>query len=104
MPRPRINIDPRQVEALTRLGSPASEVADLLGVSESAIRKRFKALLAKARAGRRMKLREYQWKLAREGNVTMLVFLGKVELGQGREIQEMQDRQIVRRMVNRGDV
>jgi predicted transcriptional regulator len=103
MPRPRIPIDPRQVEAYTRLGSPVREIADALGVSESTIRNRFKKLLAKSRALRRMKLREFQWIQARKGNVPMLIFLGKEELGQCQEVKEMHDLRIIRRMVNRGD-
>ena len=101
MPRPRIDIDPRQVETLTRLGSPASEIADYLGVSESTIRSRFCPLLAKARAMRRMKLREFQWNQAKDGSVPMLIFLGKEELGQGQEAKDSEEKIIVRRMVKR---
>ena len=34
----------------------------------------------------------------------LLVFLGKDELGQGKEVTEMEDRKIIRRMINRNDV
>ena len=104
MPRPRIEIDPKQVEAFTRLGSPASEIADFLGVSESTIRRKFTKELAKSRAVRRMKLREFQWNQAKEGSVPMLIFLGKEELGQGQEAKETEDKIILRRTVKRNQV
>ena len=104
MPRPRIDIDPLKVEAFTKLGSPASEIADFLGVSESTIRRKFPKLLAKSRAVRRMKLREFQWNQAKDGSVPMLIFLGTEELGQGQEaeeVEEMEEKVIVRRLINR---
>jgi hypothetical protein len=101
MARLRIEIDPQRVEGFTKLGSPASEIADYFGVSESTIRRRFPGLLAKSRAFRRMKLREFQWKEARGGSVPMLIFLGKQELGQGQEAKELEDRVIIRRKVSR---
>ena len=103
MPRPRIQIDPKQVEAFTRLGSPASEIADFLGVSESTIRRKFPKQLARSSAVRRMKLREFQWSQAKDGSVPMLIFLGKEELGQGQEAKEIEDKIILRRIVNRND-
>jgi hypothetical protein len=101
MARQRIEIDPRLVEGFTKLGSPASEIADYFGVSESTIRRRFPKLLARSRAVRRMKLREFQWNQAKDGSVPMLIFLGKEELGQGQEATEIEDKVIVRRMVAR---
>ena len=103
MARPKIEIDPQQVEGFTRNGSPASEIADYLGVSESTLRRRFPKLIAKSRAIRRMKLRELQWNQARDGNVSMLIFLGKEELGQGQDAKEAEDKVIVRRMIKRND-
>jgi len=101
MPRPRIQIDPKQVEAFTRLGSPASEISDFLGVSESAIHRKLPKQVAKSRAVRRMKLREFQWNQAKDGSVPMLIFLGKEELGQGQEAKETEDKIILRRIVKR---
>ena len=101
MPRPRIQIDLHQLEGLIRLGSPVSEIADFLGVSESTLRRHGRAVLAKARAMRRMSLRQLQWAQAKDGNVPMLIFLGKEELGQGREDNGPEEKMIVRRMVKR---
>ena len=87
MASPRINIDLLQVEGLIRLGCPVAEIADYLGVSATTLRHQLKKRLAKARATRQMKLREFQWSSAKGGNATMLIFLGKAELGQGKAIQ-----------------
>jgi hypothetical protein len=39
-------------------------------------------VLEMGRHGRRMSLKRAQWKVAMEGNVAMLIWLGKNELGQ----------------------
>jgi predicted transcriptional regulator len=101
MPRPLINIDPKEVEGYARLGSPVTEIADFLGVHESTIRRRFRKEIKKSRAARRITLRQFQWKEARDGNVTMLIFLGKLELGQRDDQAGLEDRMIVRRLVKR---
>ena len=101
MPRPLINIDPKIVNDLTLLGSPVTEIADYLGVHESTIRRSFRKLIKKARATRRIWLRRFQWNEAKSGNITMLIFLGKLELGQRDDQAGLDDKMIVRRMVQR---
>jgi AcrR family transcriptional regulator len=101
MPKPRIEIDPKRVEAFAQLGSPAREIADALGVSEGTIRRRFRELVAKATAIRRIRLRQFQWTSVEGGNVPMQIFLGKHELGQGDDAAQLEERTIVRRMVKR---
>jgi hypothetical protein len=101
MPRALINIDPKEVEGYARLGSPVMEIADYIGVHESTIRRRFRREIRNSRAARRISLRQFQWKEARGGNVTMLTFLGKLELGQRDDQAGVEDRMIVRRAVKR---
>ena len=100
MPRPRVNVDPKAVEADTRLGCPMTEIADLRGVSVSTLR-RFRKKAAQARAMRRLMLRQFQWSLAKDGSVPMLIFLGKLELGHTEEQACSRDRTIVRGVVKR---
>ena len=101
MPKKTPEIDERLVETLSRLGSPAKEIADFLNVSEYRIRKEFRPTIAKASAARRIRIRQFQWNAAADGNVTMLIFLGKKELGQGSEISPSTDRVVFRRAVDR---
>lgn len=82
MARPPLEIDPKLVEAFAKLGATNTEIADHFMCDEGTIRKRFSEVLTKARAGRKIKLRELQWKLAEKGNLGMLIWLGKQELDQ----------------------
>jgi hypothetical protein len=59
-----------------------NEIGDYFGVNEGTIRKGYSAFLIKGRANRKAKLRQLQWRSAEAGNVAMLIFLGKNELGQ----------------------
>lgn len=82
MARPKKEIDAKVVEAMAYVGAPNTDIAAYFSVNEGTIRKRFSEILAKARAGRRVKLRELQWDAAKHGNTTMLIWLGKQDLGQ----------------------
>lgn len=101
MPRPQITLDAAKVEEYLHLGSPVAEIADYLGVSESTLRRKFRVLIRKSRANRRIHLREFQWQQAERGSVPMLIFLGKLELGQGDDAAGRDDRIIIRRVVDR---
>lgn len=82
MARPKLELNKKEIENYATLGASNREIAKMLGVDQGTIRKRFSAVLAKARGTRRLKLRSMQWKAAETGNVAMLIFLGKNELGQ----------------------
>ena len=82
MGRKKLDISEETVAAMAFAGSPTVEIAEFLGCDEGTIRKRFSEILTKGRASRRIKLRQAQLKAAMGGNVTMLIFLGKQELGQ----------------------
>ena len=82
MARPKLVIDPNIVESFAKLGATNSEIADHFGCDEGTIRKRFSEIITKNRANRKIKLRELQWRLAEKGNLGMLIWLGKQELGQ----------------------
>jgi hypothetical protein len=80
--RPKIEIPEDAVYKLARLGATNTDIADFYGCDETTIRKRFPEILAKGRAERRNTLRQWQWDAAQAGNVTMLIWLGKQDLGQ----------------------
>ena len=80
--RKLLPIDPKIVEGMAFGGATDQEIADYVGCERSTITKRFSQILTKARAGRNIQLRKKQYQIAMEGNPTMLVWLGKVHLGQ----------------------
>jgi hypothetical protein len=82
MARPRKQIDTTKVHEMAVSGCSNVEIANAFGCDEATIRKRFSEVLATARSTRRWALRKMQNKAARRGNVQMLIWLGKNELGQ----------------------
>lgn len=90
MGRPKLDIDEEEVRKLAKLGATNVDIAGFYGCDEGTIRKRFSEMLTKGRAERRNTLREFQWKAAEDGNVTMLIWLGKQELGQRDSIEVQQ--------------
>jgi len=82
MARPRIELDEKQIANYAKLGCSNREIAAMLGVNEGTIRKRYSALLDKSRAERITVIRGWQYEAAKKGNVTMLIWLGKQDLGQ----------------------
>jgi hypothetical protein len=58
------------------------EIAAVYGRSEDTIETTFAAAVHRGRERAKASLRCLQWKAARAGNVTMLVWLGKQILGQ----------------------
>jgi hypothetical protein len=76
-------IDKEQVFKLARLGCSQAEIADVLGCSQPTISKRFRMELARARASFRIGIRRAQYiRAVKDRSDTMLIHLGKVELGQ----------------------
>ena len=97
--RKLLNIDSKQVEQFASVGATNVEIAEIMECDEATIRKRFSENLTKGRAQRKIRLRQAQWKVAlgqeaiinddgkiiKEAippNVTMLIWLGKNDLGQ----------------------
>ena len=82
--RPRKSIDWDLVEKLSTIQCTTAEIARIIGVSESTLdhNKKFVQIHKKGLDEGRMSLRRLQWKKANEGNVVMLIWLGKQYLGQ----------------------
>lgn len=91
MGRPEIPIDPDQVSKLAQLGCKVSEIADFFGVSRDTIERRFREEIVEGRAKLRVSLRRLQIEKAMEGNVVMLIWLGKQELGQVDSVAHLSD-------------
>lgn len=88
--RPRSEISMELLTELVEIQCTAEECAKVLGVSSDTIDRRLKEegfagfaeFYEKNAEGGKASLRREQWKLARNGNATMLVWLGKQWLGQ----------------------
>jgi hypothetical protein len=81
--RPRKEIDPSKVVKLGRLGLTVAEIGDILGVSARTLFRRYGGTLRRARACARMSLRRAMYiRAIRCKSDKMLIWLGKVELGQ----------------------
>ena len=91
MARPKkYNIDTSQLQKLATLGCTNKEMADFFGCSADLLEKSYSEFLIKGRAEQKMRLRQLQWKACENGNVSMLIFLGKNMLGQQDRIEETQ--------------
>lgn len=82
MARPRVEIDETEVAKLAGYGCSDREIGDFFDVAHTTIKRRFAPILLKARAEMKHKLRKVQIEQALNGNVTMLIWLGKQYLDQ----------------------
>ena len=91
MARPKkYNIDTKEVFKLAKLGCTNKEIGDFFGCSPDLLEKSYSEFLTKGRAEQKMRLRQLQWRACENGNVSMLIFLGKNMLGQQDRIEETQ--------------
>jgi hypothetical protein len=83
-PKPK-QLDEKQILSLAQVGCTTEEIAFHLECSKDTLERRYAALLKKGRAQLRMSLRRAQVKKALAGDNTMLIWLGKILLGQKEE-------------------
>lgn len=88
--RPQVDIDLKKVELLASLNCTDEEIATLLDISRSSIKrvkklKEYREAIERGKATTRMQLRALQLKSAKKGNVTMQIYLGKVLLKQSED-------------------
>ena len=83
----RIQLDVDDIRELASEGNTVSDVATLLGVNDSVINdnEEYKQAYEMGLCDMRATLRHSQFQSAKSGNTTMLVWLGKVILGQREE-------------------
>lgn len=88
--RPLIDIDWDQVESMCKIQCTQEEIAAIVGCCLDTLQDRcakemgvsFSEFFAQKKMGGKASLRRNQWKLAQDGNATMLVWLGKNMLNQ----------------------
>lgn len=87
---PLIVIDWEQVDSMCKIQCTGEEIASVLNINYSTLERAckrekktsFADHIAQKKLGGKASLRRHQWKLAQDGNATMLIWLGKNMLGQ----------------------
>jgi hypothetical protein len=82
------------IESLAKCGLTNKEIAESLGYDENTLKRNFEIFLTKGRANLKERLRKKQIEVALDGNVVMLIWLGKQYLGQADKIEETGDYKI----------
>lgn len=93
MGRPRKSIDPEAVKRLAANGNTVMEIAAELDCSHDTLQRRFASAIEKGRSRMKASLRRKQFEIAMTGNPTMLIWLGKQELGQS-DKQEVKEQRV----------
>lgn len=78
----------QQIKNLASLGLTNIEIAQYFGYHEATLRRNFDEFLTKGRIELKKSLRKKQIDVAKKGNVSMLIWLGKQYLGQSDKIKE----------------
>jgi predicted transcriptional regulator len=101
MARPKGSVKPidlKQVEALASMGLTQDEIAAVVGCTSRTLRARADTRAALTIGGHKIRasIRRWQYEKAKEGNVAMLIWLGKQILGQRERIdQEIREETII---------
>lgn len=75
-------VDLKLVEDLARIGCTQDEIGEIVGITARHLRNIARAELDRGFANMKTSLRRWQYKKAEDGNVAMLIWLGKQYLGQ----------------------
>lgn len=94
MARPLKPVDENLLRKLAAIHCNQEEMASVLGVSVDTLHRRFAEQIKDARNEGKMSLRRKMWELALGGNVTILIWLSKNELGMSDKIEQKQDLQV----------
>ena len=97
MGRPLKEIDERQVRELASIQCTMEEIAAVCGCHIDTLRDRFSNIIKDAREEGKASLRRMQYLKAKEGNATMLIWLGK-------QLLDQRDKQEVHAEVRTGDI
>ena len=94
MGRPLKPIDPEQVHRLAAIHCTVEEIASVLDCGKRTLERRFGAVIEKARQTGKASLRRRQYKAAMDGNITMMIWLGKQLLGQTDRVEQLGDQAV----------
>lgn len=85
MARPKKIIDEELLRKLARIHCTTSEIASVLGCQRDLVERRYTAIIKEEMDKGCMSLKRKQFEVALGGNVTMLIWLGKIFLKQREE-------------------
>lgn len=91
MARPLKPVDENLLRKLAAIHCNQDEMASVLGVSVDTLHRRFAEQIKDARNEGKMSLRRKMWEMALGGNVTILIWLSKNELGMTDKIEQKTD-------------
>jgi len=91
--RPKIEIDEKILESLAGILCTNEEIASFFNCSSDTLTRNFAESLKKGRDKGRISIRRLQWDKAQDGNVTMLIWLGKQMLGQKDRMETSEEQQ-----------
>ena len=94
--RPKKQIDYEAVEKLAKIQCTQEEISNFLGISTRTLQKddEFLRVYKKGIENGKMSLRRMQFKKANDGNVSMLIWLGKQYLGQTDKVENRDTHEI----------
>lgn len=94
--RPKKKIDYQTVEKLASIQCTQEEISNFLGISTRTLQKddEFLRIYKKGLDNGKMSLRRWQYKKAQDGNVSMLIWLGKQYLGQTDKVENKDTHEI----------
>lgn len=91
MGRPRKHVDEILLKKLAAIHCNQDEMSSILGVSVDTLQRRFAAQIKAARDEGKMSLRRKMWEMALNGNVSLLIWLSKNELGMSDKVEEKKE-------------
>jgi len=80
--RPLKQVDEKLVKDLASIFCTMDEMAAIVGVSVDTLERRYAEAIKRGRETAKSSLRRLQWKAAKKGNTSILIWLGKQYLGQ----------------------
>ena len=87
MARPKKEIDVELIEELAGLNCSMEEIARIVGVSVRTLQRSYDAVIKRGRESVKTSLKRKQFAVAMKGNPALLIWLGKIILGQKEKIE-----------------
>lgn len=103
MARPKKELDGEQIRELAGFGLTAAEISAFLRCSQDTIERRFADVIKAGRDNLSASLKRRQVMLALDGNVAMLIWLGKQYLGQREKVEHKQSDEGISITIKRPD-
>jgi AraC-like DNA-binding protein len=85
-------VDRDLIAKLASIQCTNKEIAEVVGISEGALARRFGKVIEKNKQQGRQSLRRSQWQKAHDGDTRMMIFLGKQYLNQKDNPEDGEDK------------